>query len=40
METNRSPDLEDDDVLWLTIPRWAYWAGVFALAGLAYYLLH
>lgn len=39
-ETDGLPDLEDDDVLWFTVPRWAYWLGLFAVAALAYCLFH
>lgn len=34
------PDPDDDDILYGTIPVWAYWLGLFAVAGTAYYLLH
>ena len=39
-EPDRHPDLEDDDVLICELPQWAFWLGIFAVAGLAYYLLH
>jgi hypothetical protein len=34
------PELDDDDVYWRTIPRWAYWLGIFAVAFVAYALIH
>ena len=39
-DPERHPDLEDDEVLWFTLPQWAFWFGIFSVAGIAYYLLH
>ena len=32
-------DIEDDDVYWASIPRWAYWLTLFAFAGAAYAII-
>jgi hypothetical protein len=37
---DRMIDADDDDVYWGSIPRRAYWLALFAIAGVAYAVIH